>query len=120
MLDIERMLTLSTAHIPESLATRLDDVCLDEECRCHRLRGKRTGGGENSATGELSEIAIYPKGEYGWFICITDELAAICNDYHGDNPELFRLLKYAREKGCNWLCLDRDGETVSDLPVYDW
>lgn len=38
-----------------------------------------------------------------------------------DIPEdLFTVLKYARAQGCNLVNFDQDGESIGDLPFYDW
>ena len=92
-MEIARMLTLSTAHIKEETANFLNDE--SREC-----------------------LTVYPKLEFGWFIFLDtkyfeDELKLIPED-------LAAVLKYAKESGCEWLCLDSDGPITADLPQYDW
>lgn len=92
-LEIAQMLTLSTAHIKEETADFLDN--------------------------EDYALVVYPKSEYGWFILADldslseEELSLIPND-------LMAVIQFAKENGCSWLCLDRDGSEIEQLPVYDW
>lgn len=55
----------------------------------------------------------YKKGEYGWVIFVMDY-----GDIYLPN-DLRVVLDFARENGCDWICLDRDGEIV-DLDIYEW
>lgn len=90
---IEKMMTLSTAHIKPSTAEFLDDE-------------KR----------EL--LIVYPKLEYGWFIYLnTDNFEVELKHIPKD---LAKALKYAQKSGCDLLCLDCDGLEIDDLPIYDW
>jgi hypothetical protein len=38
----------------------------------------------------------------------------------GFSKEFLALIKLACGEGCNWLQLDRDGDTVDGLPVFKW
>lgn len=88
--EIHRMLALSTAHIKPVAAIGLDE-------------------------GMYDDAIVYEKGEFGWFIPVLkprDET---------DLPECLKAcLSYADQLGCDWLMLDRDGETVAELPTYQW
>lgn len=93
MLEIDRMLTISTAHISPSTRKHLDDPewCADDLCGA----------------------VIYPKGEYGWFVYPVN------NDLDETMPtDLQACINFAKANNCSVLCLDRDGYEVSDLPVY--
>lgn len=103
-MDIARVLTVSTAHITKETAKFIDNVCEDNN---------------------LSNLIVYNKvakyigstEHYGWFIyCNVDfpDLKA---------PEdLLKIMCFARDNSCDWLCIDRDGEVVSSkyLNVYEW
>lgn len=94
---IVSMLTLSTAHITEETAEKMEVVGF--EC-----------------------LAVYVKGEYGFFIPVPD-LSMLHEDscFHDELPEdLFACLKFAASQDCCWLMLDNDCEMASGLPVYDW
>jgi hypothetical protein len=95
-LEISKMLTISTAHItPETY----DGIV------CAYFDGDD----------EYITYPFYLKDGYGWFIC-TDE-----NYANESNPECIKdCMKFAREHGCDWLCLDSDGPIVDGLPVYEW
>lgn len=89
---IDKMMTLSTAHISEETAHLLDD--------------------ERAAT--KWGLIVYNKSVYGWFLNLGfDELFNIPMD-------LLKCINYALDHGCSWLCLDRDGDTTLELPTYDW
>ena len=61
------------------------------------------------------DLILYPKGEYGWFIYTQSE------ELPEDTPvELVEAIEYAKSIGCDWLVLDRDGETIDNLPSFDW
>lgn len=89
-LEIEKILTLSTAHIRESTAEAIDN--------------------------ERLPIIFFPKGEYGWFIYIGYSI------FMSDQvpPDLFACMNLARQNGCVWLCLDRDGPLIDKNPKYEW
>lgn len=98
-LDIQKVLTLSTAHIKESTANRLD----------------RDPDDNNLG------LCVYQKADYGYFIyldAITPELMA---QYSESIPrDLYDCIGLALSVGCNILCLDCDGEELPFLPTYDW
>jgi hypothetical protein len=54
--------------------------------------------------------------------CTPEEVAQFEKDLLevGFSKHLLALLKLAGEAGCLWLQLDRDGETVTGLPVFEW
>lgn len=85
------MVTISTAHITPKLAGHME-------------------------TGEVMDgeigIPCYAKGDYGYFIPITD--------YLPEHPILKDLFTYAKENHYDWLCLDQDGPVLDSLPTYDW
>lgn len=89
-LEISRILTISTAHI-RSQTARLMDM-------------------------DAIHIGFYSAGEFGYHIWTFG-----WENYRDMMPEDLKIcIKYAAEHGCDWLCLDGDAETVSDLPVYEW
>lgn len=91
-MEIARILTLSTAHITSETADLLDNA-------------------ENHI-----DLTIYPKGEYGWFIYISDDIEKVFNV----PVDLKKCLVFANHHKCKWLCLDRDGNTTIALPMYIW
>lgn len=89
-MEISKMLTVSTAHVSKETAELLENDELD--------------------------IVIFDKGEYGWFIFLSDE-----DDYYDNFPvELLKLMNFAKDLCCDWLCLDRDGEVLEYLETFDW
>lgn len=96
-MEISKMLTISTAHIHPHHAEILFDKVRD-----------------NSA-----EMIVYEKCEYGWFI-YTGEFVFKDWDLSKIPSSVKDCMRFARNNGCDWLCLDRDGELVDDLPEYEW
>lgn len=90
-MEIYKMLVLSLGHISKKTAELLE---------------------ENNVG-----VVTYPKSEYGWFIVVTDWNGIDANPVPND---LAKCLQFAEEQGCDWLCLDCDGETVDKLPLYQW
>ena len=90
-MEIAKVWTLSTGHI-----TKETDEFLSKAV--------------DSANGP----AVYAKGEYGYYIPVLDDSE---NTYPED---LQRLIDVAKDLDCGLICLDRDGEILSWLPVYDW
>lgn len=90
-MDICRVLTLSTCHIREETARALD------ECA-------------------YTELVIYKKERFGWWIYIPRYWQDIIKNVPDD---LAACIELAADNCCEWLCLDRDGK-VEDLPSYDW
>lgn len=104
-LEITKMLTISTANVSRETADLINENC-DEDW------------GQNFPT-------CYTKGLYGYLIYVSPNF--IDEDEDGvphctyDIPEdLFNCMSLAYERDCQWLCLDRDGAVVKDLPVFDW
>lgn len=61
------------------------------------------------------DIVIYDKGVYGWFIHIPDD-----PEEYNIPQELLKLMKFAKDLDCDWLCLDSDGEILDYLETYEW
>lgn len=93
MMEIDRMLTISTAHISPKTRALLDEP-QDIEV--------------------LDKAVVYKKGEYGWFIYPTEHAGT-----HPLPADLQACIDFTKAHGCSVLCLDRDGYEIPDLPVYD-
>lgn len=90
--EIDKMLTLSTAHISEDTANYLD--------------------------GNVNDLVVYPKGKYGWFIYIdVDGIEEALNIIP---PDLAHIINFARKNGFTILCFDRGGECLNELTQYSW
>ena len=97
--DIAKMITLSTTHITEDTAGRLDNEP------------------DTNALG----LTIYKKANYGWFLYISDYVKTdILNDTASLPDDLKLCLKTAIDNNCEWLCLDCDGPEYDKLPKYNW
>ena len=97
MLEIIKMLTLSTAHISYDTATKLDAAVSHEQ---------------------FESCTVYSKDNYGWFIYIdADAFAESKEDIPAD---LLACIELALAVDCAVLCLDADANDVDELPCYDW
>ncbi|MER8376664.1 hypothetical protein [Mesorhizobium sp. M1409] len=94
-LEIHKFVVVSTAHVSEATAKRLDHTpAKDWPC---------AGG---------------PYAEYGWFVYAHDE-----NSGPGENAipaDLFDVMTWARRQGCEYILFDCDADQVDGLPAYDW
>ena len=97
-LEISKVLTLSTIHIKPETAKWI----------------------ENKKN--IENLAIYEKSEYGWFIFVEKDYLEELTEVVGNNipQDLLDTMNFARLQGCEWLCLDCDGNEIDDLPSYDW
>lgn len=92
-MEISKMLILSTAHITEKTAKELDYAI-----------GRIDSG---------VDLCVYEKKDYGYFVHIPDDW-----DERIIPSDLVDCLRLAVNDGCEWLCLDRDGEITSLLFAY--
>lgn len=93
--DIQQMITLSTAHLPEDI---LNDLSKDSA---------------------QYNVDAYKKSDndcdYGLFIYITD------NNISKDVPQALKtIMEYAINKDCSVICFDSDGQIIHDLPTYKY
>lgn len=57
-----------------------------------------------------------PKGEYGWFMYVPDEIG-----FYPDVPhELVVIIHLARAISAEWVMFDCDGPTYDGLVVHNW
>lgn len=93
--DLRHFLVISTSHVGEDTARRLDNMSV-EDWPC-------LGG---------------PYGQYGWFLYAHDENAGVGKDRIPD--DLFAVMMWVRSQGCDYLLLDCDGDEIAELPRFDW
>ncbi|WP_447725541.1 DUF5983 family protein [Sphingomonas koreensis] len=63
---------------------------------------------------ELQPIAVAPTS-YGWFLPTHS-----VSDAEELPEELPAILAFGRDRGCDHVLLDSDGEEVAELPVFPW
>ncbi len=95
-MDISRILTISTEHITEETSKLL---------------------AVEPDTNEIG-LSVYQKADYGWFIHVPEYVREL--EDTSCPADLYKCMFYAHENGCEWLCLDSDGETVDELKKYEW
>lgn len=107
-MSVVKMLDISTVHITKSDADLL----------------------EADAAGIIAyDKSSYKDGElddrYGWFIHVPDQTIDVedcqysCREA-GMSEAFVNLVGYAHKQGCYWICLDRDGDDIDDLPTFEW
>lgn len=94
-LEIRRFVVISTAHVSETTAQRLDNTPAKE--------WPRVGG---------------HYGEYGWFVYAHDENAGVGRD--AIHTDLFEVMSWARKQRCDYVLFDCDADEIESLPAYDW
>lgn len=105
---VQKFLDASTRHI-----TQQDNTL---------LLGLR--GDTSTLDGSLFPIRVIPH-TYGWWVNVTSEPGEL-DEYireltaAGMSEAFCTLLRYARERECWWINLDRDAEELDDLPTFDW
>lgn len=113
-LEIQRTLVVSTKHLPQA---HLD--WLDGQSRCNSklpTQALPTACNPNYVFHHC--LIVDPIGDYGWRIC----LAPAGNDFiisHELDDPLAMLIRFAENRDCDWLAIDRDGPIVSDLPTFE-
>ena len=99
-MEISKMLTISTAHISKSTVSALRK--------------------EPDPLFSDLEVAVYPKGCYGFWVYCSPNMEIDHNNGEGIPHDLWECMKLAKTNGCEWLCLDSDGEIIEELPKYEW
>ena len=94
-MQIEKCITISSEHISLETSGKLD---------------------VEPAFNEIP-FFIFKKSNYGWWINIDP---AAADDYTAIPADLMSCILYAWKHDCTWLCLDADGEIISELPVFNW
>ncbi len=100
-MEITKMLTISTANIKQSTGEFLYKVCSNQSL-CHLT--------------VYGQVAQYEDGAeyYGWFIyCRGNCFSEIPDD-------LVTAIQFAQSIDCDWICIDRDAEVLTELPTYKW
>lgn len=113
--DTTNMLTLSSGHITAETRAKLDEEV-------------------TNPFGELG-LAVYRKGQYGWYVYLTDSEISIyglmdaltasatedpeCPMAGWEKyPDLMRVMLFAMKRGMDILCFDGEGEVLKSLPFY--
>ena len=94
-MEKHKMLALSTAHVKSETAALMD-------------------------AGKIEGVVLYNKGEYGWVVCIPEDIDEI-DELQGKIPDdLYECMYFASNNWFDWLMFDRDVEVIGNLPVYEW
>ncbi len=96
MTGIMRMMDVATNHITEKAADYLNTLVRSDDYK--------------------ASLIVYEKAEYGWFLYVPDEIETAMTSFDCLNL----LFQEAKQRDCNWIMLDSDGEEWPDIPSYDW
>ncbi|WP_425952936.1 hypothetical protein [Ralstonia pseudosolanacearum] len=100
VLSCEKIVVLSTAHIPERTAKALGDIT------------------EKVDDAELWNVLSYVHWhEHGWIIYVSEDAEDAVREAH---PELAHLIALCVQAGATYLQLDNAAVTVEGLPVFAW
>ncbi len=89
---MEKVLTISTCHIMQGTAERLNEG--------------------------IPGIVAYDKEDYGWWVWCGIQPDKTTQEAFPD--DLWACLDYARKLKCDWLCLDRDADAIPALQTWEW
>lgn len=90
--NYEKMMVVSTVHVTEKICEALSNDELP--------------------------LIVYPKAEYGFFICVPTE-----EDHYSDSEvplPLKEIIDLAQSQEYDWIMLDRDAPACRDLPCFEW
>lgn len=73
-----------------------------------------------SSEGQTATSLVVYDYAYGYFIAVPDELTAEAYREEGFSEALISILTYAKITGCDYVQLDGDGITYTDLQTFDW
>lgn len=102
-LEISKMLTVSTAHVSQTTASMLPVRASDMD----NLEA-------------LHEWSPSFAREDGWLFFVISDIEALRLSYEGAPKDLFDVVLFAHEHGCEWLMFDSAGPVVEGLFQYEW
>lgn len=101
--EIEKMLVLSTVHVPPALARVLDAAI------------------EDRIIGGVLPFNMAMARDEGWLFMIPERDGWFVSELLASLPAgLSAPFTVAMNEGCQWLLFDRDGPEEPNLPTYDW
>jgi hypothetical protein len=97
-LEFQKMQVASTAHVSKETADLLP-----------------RGHSDMESEDDIPSWGPTFAREEGWLFYVGS-----LSHFEEAPKELFEVVLLAHQQGCQWLMLDRDGETVDNLPTFDW
>jgi len=97
-MEITKMLVLSTNHVTQETDEMFSEALRD---------------------GVSFPVGLYAKGHYGWFLNVSEDPHNV-EEHPWMTPDLYKVLRFARDQDCDWVMLDRDGDIIDELPSYAW
>ena len=93
-MTVRKFLDLSTAHLSAEARRAL----AEERCICVDPHG----GAE---------------GVYGWWLWAGADRGSLAAD--GVPADLVAIMDFAAARGCDWICFDRNGAEIDELPAFE-
>jgi len=106
-LEIEKLLVVSTVHVPQS------DMELLQQEDTYPYTVLNTEYGALVYIVEDMTIPVEQSIEFIMDDSYEEQIVAFSRDFR-------RLLRLAQQNGCTWLHLDRDGSEIEGLPTHEW
>lgn len=98
MTETFTVLALSTAHVTEEIAQRLNDEV------------------EHSPADSPVNLVSWDPFRFGWWVYVNDD-AGMWESFPQCLQDCFAL---ARQTGARYIQFDRDVEPIDALPIYEW
>lgn len=115
-LEIQRMLMVSTRHLPEE---HRDWLLYQSRCLPAMPDMSLSSELDRSISTPGPYLIVDPIGDYGYRVCVDSEAAAQFLDNHNMEDPLVVLIRFAQTHRCDWLAIDRDGPVVDGLATYE-
>jgi len=118
-LEIQRTLYISTAHLPVT-----HREWLDGQNRCNSKLPRQalpTACNPNYVFHHCLIVGpiVDPISDYGWRICLAPGSTTEFIISHELDDPLAMLIRFAENRECDWLAIDRDGPIVPGLPTFE-
>jgi len=98
-LEIEKVLTLSTAHMTHADSEYLESL----ECKSE------------------PRPFLFANYDYGYVVRAPSLKHEEFEIAFEDTSQEFRdVINFAAKEGCRWVCFDQDGPIIDDLPEFAW
>jgi hypothetical protein len=103
LLEISKLVTLSTSHLSQTTANNLP-----------------SGRGDHQGVVGTPDWWPQFSRDEGWLFWVPTDEAAFQSIYAESPKDLLDVLMYVRNSGCEWLLFDSDGPLCDVLYQYEW
>ena len=67
---------------------------------------------------KVDRTILFASYDVGWFVWVDNDLCDNGSDAFSD--AFIGVLRFAKDRGCNWVRFDRDGPVTEQLDKFDW